>query len=309
MAEPSIGAWLIGEDQDWKPPGPPADEAPQPTGPRRLWLVALAVWVAVASLALIVGIAGRGAHPQVAADGDAAGPAGTSADPATTPATTATTATPTAAATPTIPATPPPTDPSSATGGPGDRPTAWGDAAEIGAAATTAVRLGVTQAPGGAPRYVDHAAVEGMTWIGDTAVVAVRAVVLEGHGDGWGEPAVRRYAVAVSSHGNGARAVSAPWPLPPPAGPPREQAGAAPVDDPALLESATEALTRAGYAEPVLEALTRDPRHPEVLLARVVARAPGDERAGTYEVWLHASEPVNVLGTDSNARIDNEEEP
>lgn len=284
MTEQPIGAWLVGDDEAWQPPEA-AEAEPGGEGRRgRLWLLALLPWLAVAVLGTVI-------------------LAGTEDDGARQPPSPA--ATPSVAATAPIPATSAAEPPVLASGpsppaqtGPvefedGEVP------ADIAAAATTAVRLRVTHGPTGAPRYVDQAAASSAAWLDDIAVVRVHAVVLDGDGQDWSAPALRRYGVAVVRGEHGAVAISEPWSLTPPPAGGTEGAGT-PVEDPAVLAAVSEALARAGYEEVELQGVTRASVAEDLLVAAVVATAPEEQGPAAQLVWLHGAEPVHVLGTSTN---------
>ncbi|MBA2319369.1 MAG: hypothetical protein H0V93_16555 [Euzebyales bacterium] len=278
MSDGSIGAWLVGEDEDG-PHGPGArdeDEDEQAAqrparSRRRLWMLAAVPWVLIGVGVLVARTMTGGAEqvepPAVAATG---------------------------APEPTAEFGREPSSAAAVEGAVADGELAAASDPQVAAAATIAVRTAVTRGPDDAPRYVDHAVVEAVEQLPGVTVATVRAVVLDADGDAWGAPQVRRYGVAVVHGSQGARAAGRPWPLsaPPPAA--DVQDGAA-VEDGAVLKAVASALAAAGYADVEVASVHRDPAL-DVLRARVAASATDQGESAPFDVWLDAREPLRVLG-------------
>lgn len=177
------------------------------------------------------------------------------------------------------------------------------DDRELAAAATVFVRTELTdtdprgsRGPRGGLRYVDLAVPESVSWQAGTAVVTVRAVVLEGRAGRWADVSVVRYAVPMGRAGTVPVALAEPWAVASAdAARPSRRWRPAP-DDPG---PARAALRRAGYARLSALRLAADPGLPGVLRARVTAVAPGDDEPGVHDVWLRAGRRrMAVLGAD-----------
>jgi hypothetical protein len=152
------------------------------------------------------------------------------------------------------------------------------------------------------PVHVDHARATAVKALpgGDAAapasVVTVAALVRRAEDDRWGAPTPLRFAVVVQADG---RLRAPPWPLPG-----RDQVAtvAAPgaleavelSQAPQLVEAAADALARAGYGRPQIQALHRvgDDR---ALRVEALARPPGASRRGSTVAWLD-SDAQTVLG-------------
>lgn len=130
--------------------------------------------------------------------------------------------------------------------------------------------------------YVEHLVVEAVERPStDTAVATLAAVVLEDGGEGF-VARVRRLAVPLVVGPAGGRPAGPPWFLPAPDLRPAALP-TVPVDDPAVLLAAAEAVTAAGYLDAELHALERTDHGPWV--ARISARTP-DGVAVDGPVWL-----------------------
>ena len=196
------------------------------------------------------------------------------------------------------------------------------------AAAVTAVRTGVpTDAGAGLHRYVDHTAVESLTWRGDVAVARVLAVVLEGQATQLTDTALRHYAVAVRLHPTPTTAIGPPdgpapaetptgdaapgataaarWSVEVLAGPwvvggePMTVAQAgfayAPPGDAGEIVAALEV---AGWTQVVVRSVGQDPAIPGVVAVVLDGVAPGDTLVAPATVWLGDSGGgLAVLGT------------
>ena len=161
----------------------------------------------------------------------------------------------------------------------------------MAAAAVLAVRLAA--AP---DRYVDTAVAERAVPAGGLHVVTVRAAVLDRLPGGWGPAQTVRYAVAIGRDADAPIALGVPWQVPGPAVAPPPST-TAPIDDPALAETAVKALSAAGYRKPRRPVLRRIPAFPDVLVVAIRAQAPGDRVPRDHEVWLDATGSA-VLGTE-----------
>jgi hypothetical protein len=129
--------------------------------------------------------------------------------------------------------------------------------------------------------YAEHLVVEAVERPDEgAAVVTLLAVVLDAGDDQ--RVNVQRLGVPVAETPDGPRPGGSPWLLPAPdlspAGPSAE-----PVDDPAQLLAALDALERAGYRDPELRALARSTGWPWIADVRV--RLP-DGPAWEGSVWL-----------------------
>jgi hypothetical protein len=135
--------------------------------------------------------------------------------------------------------------------------------------------------PPGGNRYAEHLVVETIDApAADAAVATVLAVLLED-----GDPLstrVRRIAVPLALDPDGARPGGQPWWLPAPDLSTRELR-TVPIDDPAALAAAADALTRAGYLDAVVESLTASPGWPAQATVRAMT-PEGEPIAGP--VWL-----------------------
>ncbi len=202
------------------------------------------------------------------------------------------------------------------------------------AAAVTAVRTGVsTDAGAGRHRFVDHTAVESLTWRGDVAIARVLAVVLEGHDAQLTDTALRHYAVAlrlrptpvtasgppdgsdstespVTTAGAGAGGVDAGsaatrWSVEVLAGP--WAVGGEPVTvgqagftyaTPADAGEIVAALEVAGWAQVVVRSVGQDQAIPGVVAVVLDGVAPGDTLVAPATVWLgDTGSGLAVLGT------------
>lgn len=242
------------------------DPPPRPAARRRL-LIALAVvpWVVVALLL------GRGGAAPPAPTG--------SPDPAGTPEPVGATH-PRGAAGAAAPATP---------------PAPIGSRAEVStqALAVAALRSHETGAVGATVRYVDLAVAEGVEHVGDLAVVRVLAVVLEGDAQGYDTARALRYAVPVTADGRGV--LGPPWPVgevdvAAPAGP-------APAGD-VPAAGVVEALDAAGYTQIEVHGAGTHPDLPGVVVADVVAVAPGDAAPRERRVLLADGARLTLLGAE-----------
>lgn len=316
MTRPPLDAWLAGDDepgepaedrrtdgdgqreapvpddeQAWDPGGDhlgvataPEDDWDHPDPPprgRRVWLMALTPWMIVGGLLLAWQV-----H-----EADPPQPQPGQTQPAESDAVQGREETDPAAA----PAEPDPRavdDPVPVAPGGGVPDGAV--ASRVAAAATTAVRLHVVEAPGGAARYVDHVALEAFAPHAGGMVATVRAVVLDADEEQWAEPQVRRYGVLLRQDGEAQLVDGPPWPLPAPE-PPDDRVKAQRVPDGQVEAAAEEALRTAGYAEPSELEVWRLPQA-ELLRVRVQATAPDDQQAAVHEVVLSDLPHVRVIG-------------
>jgi hypothetical protein len=277
MADDEFRSWLEQADRtDEIAEGPSAwwDDERNRGGRRRwtLWVLAALPWVVLAGLAL-AGKA-RPAEPPagpVVAPPRLAPPA--TASPAPTVAQPASAAPATAALAPADPAV-----------------------AAIAAIAVQTVITG-TDPASGRDRYVDLAVAEGVTWLGDVALVRVAAVVFEGGQGYWDAPRLAAYAVPMRVASGAPAPVSPPWALPDPPKTALSPTGFVPIDDPELVSSAGRALEAAGYAGVVVSTVARDPVLPGILQAEVTATAPGEAAARGHTVWLRDDPAPALLGT------------
>ena len=261
-----LQAWLAATRTDERhSPAPrdsdadqPADDPAGPAGEHRLSRRLLRVTTLTCVAALALGVAVRRPAEQVSPVAPEVAPVESSTDPVPPPG-----------------AVSPPVSAASATLPPADQ----------AAAAVTAVRLATPP-----DRYIDTAVAESAHPAGTAAVIAVRAVVLDQVGQGWANPHLARYAVAVSTHEP--VALSTPWPLPPqqPA-PPRLSWQPAP----ALDSAAQTALEAAGFRSISDVRVRRSDTLPDIVSALCRATAPGESTPRRHEVWLTA-DAARVLG-------------
>lgn len=276
-AEGSLADWLRGQDGAEDPAPAPFLEDPG-NGPPRRRLLALAALPWALALALALLAITRATPP------DAPPPEPATSAPPIAVATSAPDGPPAPDAPPLAVATPVPGAPP-----PVDVPVPDERSGEVGALLVRAA-LSAPGDDGTAARYVDEAVATQVETVGDTAVVTVLAVLLEGGERGWERASLARYGVAVRAGG----AVAGPWLLPAPAPPPDP---GAPVEDPALHEHATAALAAAGYGDVTAVQLTRHPALPGVLRAAFLASAPGSATPTDQTALLRdAPEPL-LLGT------------
>ena len=263
---------------DWGAPAPS-------TGPRR-WLLMAAVvpWLVV--VAIMVG-SDRGAPATTPPPATA--PTGRPADASATTPSAPRSPTPTAKPSTTPRATVPVVLDGSS--GPSSRGAAEGVAVVTARAWLSSRPAGPTvgglqPAPGADRRYVEHVVVESVDHPAPgAAVVTVRAVVLPVEGDRYGAAHQIRVAVPVDLGPDTATLAGAPWPLPvedlavaPPT--------TTPVEDPDLRLAAVDAVVAAGYRDVELDALERSSGWAHV--ARVTARAPGEDAPRDHVLWLRS---------------------
>lgn len=172
-------------------------------------------------------------------------------------------------------------------------------AGELAAAAEAAVRtVGARQLTGmdDTAVHVGYARATETSSLGDGVVVTVAALVRHATDRRWSEPEPIRFAVVLDDAG---RLREPPWPLPgvelATEGP--EPAELEPVDVAAaddLVDTASRALTRAGYDAPEVQALHRvgDDR---ALRVEALARPPGARERGAVVAWL-TPDAGRVLG-------------
>lgn len=180
----------------------------------------------------------------------------------------------------------------------------------LGAAAAVAVRLAVTTA-GDAPaeqerRYVDLAVAESVSWIGDLALVTIRAVVMEGPPDRWRSARPARFAVPLRLIDGDAVVLDEPWALPVPEHPVTDPGWTAAATDP---DPVADAAAAAGYADAEVMAVDAHPDRPALLRARIRARAPAEHLPRTHQLWLHADPEPAVLGLEPRSAKDEGRRP
>jgi hypothetical protein len=147
--------------------------------------------------------------------------------------------------------------------------------------------------PAGGDRYAEHLVVEAVeSPSSDAAVATVLAVLLEE-----GDPLstrVKRIAVPLALDPDGIRPGGQPWWLPPPDLTVRDLR-TTPVDDPVAFAAATDALTRAGYLDVVVESLSASPGWPTRAIVRAMT-PDGEQVAGPIWLRRHA-DGYAVAGT------------
>lgn len=178
------------------------------------------------------------------------------------------------------------------------------------AAAVLAVRTAVPTTAGESGedeprrrRYVDLAVAEGVTPVGDVAVVTVAATVLEGTAEHWQRARPARFGVAVRDTEDGPVAVGRPWPLP---GPPSADEELGWQDTEADVQPVEAALAAAGYTRVRDVTLSRSDAALGVLRAECRAVAPGEASPRRHAVWVSDEATPVVLGTPRAGGPDHE---
>lgn len=144
------------------------------------------------------------------------------------------------------------------------------------------LELGLGRAGTGA--YVEHLAVESFDMPGaGSVVVSLVAVLLDIDEDTYTGARVVRIAVPVLLDGDGARLADDPWWLSPPDLTVADLAWS-PIEDPAALLHAAEALTAAGFTEVDVRSLSSSASWPHRV--EVSAVAPGAASATVHTLWL-----------------------
>lgn len=166
---------------------------------------------------------------------------------------------------------------------------------DLAAAATVALRIELSELSDEAidRRYVDAAAAEAVEQVGSVAVVRVQAIVMEGSGEGWEQPSVRRFAVPLVAAADAWVLAGRPWELPSTHRLAVHEPGWIPRDAP---EETFESLHSAGYVGVSEVSAEQDP---STGLLRLSFHA--DMPKGGHEVWATTDPQLRLLGTASRA--------